>query len=493
MNEAKLKLGLTALVMAALGALAGYGLALQRLPANPPAPAANPTRQPLYWYDPMVPNQHFDKPGKSPFMDMQLVPKYADEADGKGAGVRIDPGVRQNLGIRLVKVESLRLARTLDLPASVQFNERDVAIVQARTGGFVERVYDRAPGDVVPAGSPLADVLVPEWAAAQTEFLALQQTGDASLREAARTRLRLSGMPASLIAQVEQRRKVQAVATITAPIAGAIQTLDVRAGMTLMAGQTLARINGTSMIWLEAAVPEVQAGSLSIGMPAEARMTAFPGETFAGKVVALLPEANADSRTLRLRVSLPNPKGRLKAGMYAQLQLVAGETESVLQLPSEAIIRTGKRNVVITALDGGRFQPVEVELGSEQAGKTEIRQGVQAGQQVVASGQFLIDSEASLSGVLTTLKQAGTTPQAKDGASSQYVGTGKVETMSADEITLSHDPIPALGWGAMTMPFQLAKSAQVSGIRVGDRVRFEFTSAGGEFVIQRLSKPGAQP
>jgi len=369
--------------------------------ANMPAASTPGDTTVLYWYDPMVPDQHFDRGGKSPFMDMQLVPRYAD-GGGQAAGVKVDAGVQQNLGIRLAYVVQGALAQSIDAVASVQYDDRDVAVVQARSSGFVERVYARAPGDVVPAGAPLADVLVPEWAAAQTEFLSLLRQGDPSLVDAARARLTLTGMPASLIAQVERSGRPRTTYTITAPIAGAIKTLSVRAGMNLAAGNTLAEINGVSTVWLEAAVPEAQAGLLAEGQTLAARFTAYPGESFSGKVIAILPDANAETHTLRVRVALPNPKSRFKPGMFAQLRL-DGTAKPALLVPSEAVIRTGVRNVVIAALPGGRFLPIEVELGQEADGKTEIRKGLTANQPVVVSGQFLIDSEASLSGVLARL------------------------------------------------------------------------------------------
>jgi Cu(I)/Ag(I) efflux system membrane fusion protein len=349
----------------------------------------------------MVPDQHFDRGGKSPFMDMQLVPRYAD-GEGAAAGVKIDPSVRQNLGVRLAYVVQGNISESVDAVAAVQFNDRDVAVVQARSSGFIERVYARAPGDVIPAGAPLADVLVPEWAAAQTEFLALLHQGDRGLVDAARERLRLTGMPAALIAQVEKSGQPHTTFTITSPIGGAIKSLSVRTGMNLTAGMTLAEINGLATVWLGAAVPEAQAGKLAVGQTIAAHLAAFPGESFTGKVIALLPEVNADSRTLRLRVELPNPTLRFKPGMFAQLH-IEGAARTTLLVPSEAVIRTGVRNVVIEALPGGRFQPVEVELGQEADGKTEIRKGLKPDAQVVASGQFLIDSEASLSGVLARL------------------------------------------------------------------------------------------
>ncbi|MBS0316863.1 MAG: efflux RND transporter periplasmic adaptor subunit, partial [Proteobacteria bacterium] len=357
------------------------------------APAANTAgRKVLYWYDPMMPNQHFDKPGKSPFMDMQLVPKYADEGGGAG-GVRIDPDMAQNLGIRLASVQRGTFDAPIDVVANVLFNDRDVAVVQARSGGFVQRVYARAPGDVIARGAPLADLLVPEWGGAQGEFLAVLRTGDKSLIDAARERLTLLGMPPGLIARVERTGTSHDTFTITAPIGGVIQSLDVREGMTIAAGMTLAKINGLSTVWLEAAVPESQGGLVSVGHPAEAHLAAYPGETFKGKVIAVLPQTDTASRTLKVRVELPNRDGRLKPGMFAQVRLQTGKTQPVLMIPTEAVIRTGVRNVVIVAQNGGRYAPVEVRLGQEAAGKTAILAGLSEGQKVVASGQFLIDSE----------------------------------------------------------------------------------------------------
>lgn len=229
----------------------------------------------------MYPQQKFDKPGKSPFMDMQLVPRYAEGqgAQGDGAAVRIDPSLTQNLGLRLTSVTRGVLASSVDAVGVLAFNEREVAVVQLRTAGFVERVYARAPGDLLKANAALADILVPEWAAAQEEFLALKASGDAALLAAARQRLRLSGMPAALIAQVERSGKVQPNLTLTSPIGGVLQELNVRQGMTLAAGETLARVNGLNSVWLAVAVAESQAGSLVAGQVAEARLPAFPGRS----------------------------------------------------------------------------------------------------------------------------------------------------------------------------------------------------------------------
>ena len=180
---------------------------------------------------------------------------------------------------------------------------------------------------------------------------------------------------------------------------GVIQSLDVRGGMTLIAGQTLARINGLATVWLEAAVPEALAGSVRIGTAAQVRLTAAPGEVIAGVVTAILPALNDATRTLRVRIELPNRNGHLRPGLSAQITLTSSDKSTALAVPTEAIIRTGKRALVMVAKKQGRFTPVAVTLGNEVDNQTVITAGLSEGEQIVASGQFLIDSEASLSGV----------------------------------------------------------------------------------------------
>ncbi|WP_338586368.1 efflux RND transporter periplasmic adaptor subunit [Pseudomonas sp. MAG733B] len=389
---------LTVVCLLAVGGFGGYWVA--RAPASvDQSVKASDERKVLYWYDPMVPQQKFDKPGKSPFMEMELVPRYAD-GGAETASVQIDPGMTQNIGLRLATVTRGSLASSLDAVGLLAYNERDIALVQTRTAGFVERVYDRAPDDVLKAGSPLADILVPEWAAAQEEFLALKRIGDAGLLDAARQRLRLTGMPEAIIGRVERTGKVQLNQIITTPIAGALQVLNVRAGMTLAAGETLARVNGLDSVWLSVAVPEAVAGSIRLGQTVEARLVTTPDAVLHGTISAILPQTNPDSRTVSVRVELLNPDGRLRPGLTAQVRLESRAEQSVLQVPSEALIRTGKRVLVMLAEEGGRYRPVEVQAGAENSGRTAVLKGLEEGQQVVTSGQFLLDSEASLKGIV---------------------------------------------------------------------------------------------
>jgi Cu(I)/Ag(I) efflux system membrane fusion protein len=362
-------------------------------------------RKILYYHDPMSPATRFDKPGKSPFMDMMLVPVYAD-ANADAAQVTVSPRVQQSLGLRTAVVTEGTLAPQVSAVGSIAFNERDQAIVQARAAGYVERLHVRATLDHVARGQPLVDIYVPDWIAAQEEFLSvrrMQGTDLAVLVDGARQRMRQVGMSDEQIRLVEASGKTQPRITLVSPIGGVVVELTVREGMTVMPGATLFRINGLSTVWANAEVPESQAALLRPGARVQAKSPAAPGETFEGKVQAILPEVNAATRTLKARLELANPQGRLVPGMFVQMQFIDTRAAKVLLVPTEAVIQTGRRTVVILAEDKGHFRPVDVEAGIESGGQTEVRRGLQLGQRVVVSSQFLIDSEASLRGVETRL------------------------------------------------------------------------------------------
>ncbi|MBE7417944.1 MAG: efflux RND transporter periplasmic adaptor subunit [Ideonella sp.] len=501
---------IVAAALLAAGLAAGYGIAAWRVAppwqgvrdahgaqaaSSSAATASAPAeRKVLYWYDPMVPTQRFDKPGKSPFMDMQLVPRYADEGEASGAGgVAVSPQAVQSLGVRLATVQRKSVGAAIDAAATVQLNERDVAIVQARSAGFVERVPPRAPGDVIAAGATLAEVFVPEWLAAQQEYLAVKRSGDAALAQAARARLALLGMPPALVAQADAAGQPVRLHAITAPIGGVISELAVRQGMTLAPGATLARINGLATVWLEVALPEALGAAIAPGQPAEARFPARPGQVVHGKVAAILPEANRDTRTLRVRIELPNPGLALRAGVFAQVRL-RGTQREALVLPAESVIRTGRRALVYVVEAPGRYRPQEVQLGEQFDELIVVREGLAAGQQVVASGQFLIDSEASLRGVMARAAASaatGTAPIAQP-AAAVHEARGVVVEIERDSITLDHEPVPALKWPAMVMPFKLASPQLAHGLRKGERVRFGFTQRGDDAVLVRVA-PEATP
>jgi Cu(I)/Ag(I) efflux system membrane fusion protein len=363
----------------------------------------------LYWHDPMAPGQKFDRPGKSPFMDMQLVPVYADDRPD-GRGVAIDSRLQQKFGMRTAKAVAGSLSSAISAVGNVAYNERDIVVVQARGNGFVEKLFVRAALDPVRKGQPLAELYVPEWIAAQEEYLAakrIRRDVDAlalgGLADAAAQRMRLAGMTDQQIHEVDARGAVQARFTITSPIDGVVGEISVRDGMTVATGAPLFRLNGLATVWVNAEVPEGAAATLRPGNEVDARTPALPGSVFKGRVSAILPEVNPTTRTLKARIELANPGARLVPGMFATIDFAPTRRVDAVLVPSEAVIRTGKRIVVIVAQGEGRFAPVDVETGIESNGQTEIRKGVRAGDNVVVSGQFLIDSEANLKATITRM------------------------------------------------------------------------------------------
>lgn len=398
LRNKRLGIAMGALLLVGVGVGAGIVVAPRLDGAGGETAEGGGEREILYWYDPMVPNERYPGPGKSS-MNMETIPKYADEGGTTATpGVRIDPALAQNLGVRYATARRGDLEGDLSATAVVDYNERDIAVVQSRADGFVQRVYNRAPGDVIAAGAPLVDLLIPTWGGAQTEYLAVRRTGNTPLVQAARQRLVLMGMSESLIASVERSGRARNTITISTPTGGVIKTLGVRAGMSVTQGMTLAEINGLATVWVNAAIPEALGSRLRVGQSVEVALTAFPGERFTGRLTALLPELVGDSRTVTGRIEMANRGGRLRPGMFGRITFGGGSTTALL-VPTEAVIRTGERDIVMLARPEGRYQPAEVRVGREAGGQTEILAGLREGERIVASGQFLIDSEASLSGV----------------------------------------------------------------------------------------------
>ncbi len=491
--NSKLTLTLAAAGLIAVAGGAGYWFANQRMghtaPAAAPVTTVGEARKPLYYYDPMYPQQKFDKPGKSPFMDMALVPAYADEGADQGS-VRISSRVAQNLGIRTAEVSSGPLERKVEVVGAVMYDERAVTVVQARVGGFIEKLFVRAPLDPVAKGQPLAEIMAPDWVAAQEEYLALKSSPQANdaLRAAARQRLAVIGMPDATIAALDATGRAHPRITLVSPVSGVVGELAVREGMTVMPGAMLFRLNGLSTVWVQADIPETQAAWLVPGSAVDASVPAYPGEVFKGRVVALLPEVNAGTRTLKGRIEVANPRHRLAPGMFATVAVATPAQKAVLQVPSEAVIQTGKRSVVIVAVTGddGRqqFAPTDVETGAEVNGMTEIRSGLAKGMKVVLSGQFLIDSEANL-------KTSGTRMSEAPAPGAIHHGEGRVEKVGKDSVTLSHGAIASLKMGAMTMDYKAPANVIPATLKAGTMVTFDVAvSPQGEMSLTRIEPKG---
>jgi Cu(I)/Ag(I) efflux system membrane fusion protein len=398
---------IAALVASAVAiAILGVLLLSQHLAA--PAKQVASQETPSYWYDPMHPDQHFDKPGKSPFMDMQLVPKHADRATGSGGGaptnsIDIDPRVVQTLGIRLAPVEQSSFARVVDTVGLVAVDEHRIEAIQVREPGWVERLDVRAVGDSVRRGQLLAGVYSPDLLATEQELLIAHRSIDPTLINAARRRLGLFGLSDAQIARIEKTGQVERRVDYYAPFDGYVMELGARQGAAVQPGAPLFQLANLSSVWIVAEVPEAQAAWVKAGNPAEAQVPALPGERFEGKVDYLYPELAQATRTLKVRVVVNNPNQHLRPGMFATAHLRGSTQESVLTVPTEAVIKTGTRSIVIVADDTTHFRPAVVRVGAEHGGRSEILEGIQLGQNVVASGQFLIDSEANLRGAFDDL------------------------------------------------------------------------------------------
>lgn len=490
-------------IVAVFAFLAGVGVTLFVARRNEPTSAMTSTpadKKVLYWYDPMVPQQHFDAPGKSPFMGMQLVPKYAGDSTDQGS-VRIEPRVVQNLGVRTAKAEHGMLTRDVRATGTLAFDERAITVVQSRVAGIVEKLWVRAPLTAVESGQPLLTLIAPDWTAAQEEYLSLRnaRTPDLdALRAAARQRLQLIGMDEAQIRAVERAGKAQTRITFSAPHGGVITELSVREGASVNTGAPLITLSGLDDVWMNAAIAEADSGRVAPGAHVRATLPAFPGETFDGSIEALLPELDPATRTQKARIVLANPKHRLAPGMFASVEIAAPVQSASILIPSEAIITTGTRSVVIVAEGQGRFRAQEVRIGAEGDGKTSVLQGLSDGDAAVLSGQFLIDSEASLTGALTRLNATTPSPTAaraeKPSAPQQNMATGTVQRIEGDQWTIATDAIPSMGMGAMTMTFQAPARAPASPIRPGRQVSFGFMrNAAGQFEITQVAVLDEQP
>ncbi|MFK3707634.1 efflux RND transporter periplasmic adaptor subunit [Klebsiella sp. NPDC088457] len=374
--------------------------------------AGQEARKVLFWYDPMYPNTRFDKPGKSPFMDMDLVAKYADEAPASASapGVRIDPTQTQNLGVKTEPVRRGPLHFSRRFPANVSFNEYQFVIVQARAAGFIDRVYPLTVGDKINKGTPLVDLTIPDWVEAQSEYLLLRDTGGTATQvEGILERLRLAGMPEEDIRRLKATRRIQTRFTLKAPIDGVITAFDLRSGMNIAKDNVVAKIQGMDPVWISAAVPESIAWLLKDPSQFAVSVPAWPGKTFTISKWTLLPSVDAATRTLQLRLQVENPDEALKPGMNAWLQLNA-QSQPMLLIPSKALIDTGTEQRVIVVDSDGRFVPKRIDVFQQAGEMTAVSAGISEGDKVVASGLFLIDSEANISGALDRMRAQTPSP-----------------------------------------------------------------------------------
>ena len=383
--------------------------------------------------------------------------------------------------------------------------------------GYVERLHVNATGQAVAKGQPLFEAYSPELLAAQREYViaaqgqqALKGAGDEAsagmrqLAEASLAHLRHWDLGHDDIAALVQGGEPRRTVTLRSPVAGIVTEKKALQGQRFMPGEVLYQVTDLSSVWVLADVPEADLGLLRNGAAAALNFTAYPGQRFEGRVTYVYPTLKPETRSVPVRIELANPKGLLKPAMAAQVELAVGNAAPVLAVPDSAVIDSGTRRVVLVQRGQpgeGRFEPREVQLGAHGDGAYEVLQGLQAGEQVVVSANFLIDAESNLRAALGAFNPpAAASAAASGGASSSaaagkvsHHGVGRVEEVDAKTgaVTVNHEPIASLKWPAMTMEFQLANTALAKGLKPGLRVDFEFLERQpGEWVITAV-KPQA--
>lgn len=376
------------------------------------APAAKPAkkeRKILYWHDPMLPDFRSDRPGKSP-MNMDLIPKYADDDEAVPGLVRIDPTAVQNIGVRSAVAKKMTLSKTIRTVGVVTYDETRLSKIQSKVPGWIEKLYINATGRKVSHDTILLELYSPDLVTTQEEYLLALNYRD-SLKEganesvvkggeqllaSARRRLELFDVPRHQIEELTAERKVKKTLHIHSPAEGVVVKKDVIEGMYIEPSMVLYEIADLSTVWALADVFEYEIPYVREGQHATLTLGSIPGRQFTGRITYVYPYLDPKSRSVKVRFEFPNPKLALKPEMYGDVTIHSGDRRSVVAIPNEAVLRTGLAALVFVDKGEGRFEPREVKTGMESGGYTEIISGVTEGEKVVVSSQFLIDSESKL-------------------------------------------------------------------------------------------------
>ena len=364
--------------------------------------SADGSREILYWVAPMDPNYRRDEPGKSP-MGMDLVPVYADEVDNQPGVVKIDPTVVNNLGVRTVTAERSDLARRIETVGYVTYDEDTVQHVHTRVDGWIEKLVTKASGDPVEQGQLLFELYSPTLVNAQEEFLTATRSGNQTLLKASRDRLDALGVSRSEIARLERERTVNQRVRVYAESDGVIANLGVREGIYITPATEVMAIAELDRVWVIAEVFESQSSWVKPGQPASVELDYLPGTVLEGAVDYVYPELDPKTRTLKVRLRFDNAGELLRPNMFASVQIEAEGFGRVVHVPREAVIRGGSMDRVVVALGDGRFKAQPVRLGIESGDRIAIRSGLRAGETIVVSGQFLIDSESNIESALARM------------------------------------------------------------------------------------------
>jgi len=378
-----------------------------------------------FWVAPMDPNYRSDKPGKSP-MGMDLVPVYEEEGGDEGT-IRVDPNTIQSIGVRTEMVRVGELKKTIRTVGRVTYDERRIATVNSKVNGWIEKLYVNTTGEEVRKGAHLIDIYSPDLVSAQQEYLIAHKhyeevknspfpdvvRGASEMLDSAKKRLAFWDISEEQIAEVERTGNVRKTLILYSPFPGVVVSKAAFDGTKVMAGMELFRIADLSRVWVQGDVYEYELPWIKAGVPATVTLDYLPGKTYRGTVTYVYPYLEGKTRTATVRVELSNPRMELKPDMYAHIELAPRVGGKSILIPSEAVIRSGIRNVVFVARGEGRFEPREITLGLEgEGGTVQVLKGLAAGDNVVVSSQFLLDSESSLKEALKKFQSAAEAPAA---------------------------------------------------------------------------------
>jgi membrane fusion protein, copper/silver efflux system len=363
---------------------------------------------------PMHPQIVKDEPGNCPICGMNLVKKLMDPDEGKRPEVTLSDAVIQNMSVRTAKVERGTLWKYIRTLGRVEYDETSLAHIHPRAEGWIEGLSLRAEGEPVKKGQRLAELYAPDILSAQVDFLlALEprERGVAGVKAGkARNLLRLLDVPDTVITEIERTRETRNRVPVIAPTSGIVTKMMARDGMYVTKATEMFTIADLSRVWVMVDVFEHQIAWLEPGLKAEISVPAYPGKKWKGVVDYLYPALDPKTRTLRVRLAFPNPDLVLKPNMFADVVIYGGPKKDVLEIPSEALIVTGERESVVTALGNGRFRPVDVVTGMQEGGEVEILSGLREGDEIVVSGEFLIDSESSLQASFMRMSETENAP-----------------------------------------------------------------------------------
>ena len=481
---------ITVALLIATATLAHYS-ALWRMQDAGEGGKATANKEPLYWVAPMDPNYKRDKPGKSP-MGMDLIPVYEEAGDDQEIGtVTISPDVVNNLGVRTAPVTRGQMAVSVSTVGYVQYDEDRLIHIHPRVEGWIEKLYVKAAGDPVEQGAPLYALYSPTLVNAQEELLLALKRNNATLIEAAKERLASLQVPESEINRLKKSGKVSQTITITAPQSGVLDNLMAREGMFVKPGMEIMAIGQLEHIWVIGEVFERQASLVQVGDPVHMQLNYLPGREWQGQVDYVYPSLNTTTRTAQVRVHFHNPDGYLKPGMFAQMHMEAAPMDDTLLIPREALIRTGSQSRVVLALGEGRFKSVAVRVGHITDDQAEIMSGLDEGDRIVTSAQFLIDSESSKTSDFRRMDHGSDDKAETAAPTSVWVGA-RIKSLMPEHrmLTLAHDAIEDWQWPAMTMNFTAAKSVDLQGLQPDMTLHVEITREGdNNYVISQIHRP----